>query len=85
MFKVGPLPTFLSKKIKTFSEYFNATKQDAILAEKLAHVKTIFPWWANTISPIFFKFCVTFRFSWKWIETTKKTFFTHVQGDFGLI
>ena len=26
MFKVGPLPTFLSKKIKTFSEYFNATK-----------------------------------------------------------
>ena len=30
MFKVGPLPTFLSKKIKTVSKYFNATKRDAI-------------------------------------------------------
>ena len=85
MFKVGPLPTFLSKKIQNIFRIFQCNEARCNLAEKLAQVKTIWPWWANTISPIFFKFCVTFRFTWKWIETTKKTFFTHVQGDFGPI
>ena len=45
------------------------------LAEKLAQVKTKLTWWTKTISPIFFKFCVIFRFTWKWIETTKKNLF----------
>ena len=79
MFKVGPLPTFLSKKIKTFSEIFQCNEARCNLAEKLAQVKTILPWWANTISPIFFKFCVTFRFTWKWIETTKKDVYVDIR------
>ena len=74
MFKVGPLPTFLPKKNLKIFRKFQCNEVRYNLTEKLAQVKTILPWWANTISPIFFKFCVTFRFSWKCIETTKKPF-----------
>ena len=83
--KLGPLLTFLSKKNWNIFQKIYPNETRFNLAEKLAQVKTKLTWWTKTISPIFFKFCVIFRFTWKWIETTKKNFFTQVQGRFGPI
>ena len=84
-FKVGPMPTFLPKEIERFSEKFTPTNQFLILFKSWLSQKTILTWWSKTISPLFSKFCLTFRTKWKWIETTRKTFFTQVQGGFGSI
>ena len=62
--KVGPLLTFLSKKWNIFQKIY-PNEMRFNLAEKLAQVKTKLTWWTKTISPIFFKFCVIFRFTWK--------------------
>ena len=78
--KLTPLPIFLTNKIKTFLRKIDSSEEKLESAEKLAQVKTILTWWTKTISPKFWEFCATFRISWKWVETTKTTCFTHFAG-----
>ena len=62
-------------KIENFEVFFK-------LSQKLVHPKNRLTWWSETNFMTFFKFCVTFRFTWKQVETTQKTSFTLVEGFF---